>query len=101
VNADHECPSENAASYAPVKQQIKNRLRRIEGQVRGVHRMVDEERYCVEVLTQMAAISESVRKVTLMISKYHAKGCVTRCVHEGHGDEAIEELIDLLFKFSR
>lgn len=88
-------------SYESIRQQIKNRLRRIEGQVRGVERMIDEGRYCIEILTQLAAISESLRKVSLLISKSHAKGCITRFVKEGHGNEAIEELVDLLYKFAR
>lgn len=89
------------ASYEAMSQQIKNRLRRIEGQVRGVERMVGDGRYCIDVLTQLSAISESLRRVTLMVSQSHAKGCITRFVEEGHGDEAIEELVTLLFKFSR
>lgn len=88
-------------SYESQKQQIKNRLRRIEGQVRGVERMVDEGRYCIDVLTQLAAISESLRKVSMMISKSHAKGCLVRFVEEGQGDKAVEELVNVMFKFSR
>ena len=63
--------------------------------------MLDENRYCVDILTQLAAVDQSLKKVSLMVSEAHAKGCVTRAIQEGQGDQAIEELVKVIFKFAR
>jgi DNA-binding FrmR family transcriptional regulator len=62
--------------YSATKDQLLRRLRRIEGQVRGVARMVDEERYCIDVLTQIAAIEAALDKVALGLLDDHARHCV-------------------------
>jgi DNA-binding FrmR family transcriptional regulator len=75
------------------------RLKKIEGQVRGVQKMVEEERYCVDILVQIAAIRSAINKVGLAVLESHTKGCVTRAIHEDHGDEAIDELMEVMNKF--
>lgn len=65
------------------KQQIQNRLRRIEGQVRGLQRMVEEEAYCVEVLTQIASIVSASEKVALILLEDHIEHCVHEAIAEG------------------
>jgi DNA-binding FrmR family transcriptional regulator len=62
--------------YTATKDQLQTRLRRIEGQVRGVERMVDEDRYCIDVLTQIAAIQAALDKVALGLLDGHARTCV-------------------------
>ncbi|MFI4977591.1 MAG: metal-sensitive transcriptional regulator [Solirubrobacterales bacterium] len=62
--------------YTATKNQLQARLRRIEGQVRGVERMVEEDRYCIEVLTQIAAIQAALDKVALGLLDGHAHTCV-------------------------
>ena len=62
--------------YTATKDQLQTRLRRIEGQVRGVERMVDEDRYCIDVLTQIAAIQAALDKVALGLLDGHAHTCV-------------------------
>ena len=62
--------------YSATKDQLQARLRRIEGQVRGVERMVDEERYCIDVLTQIAAVQAALDKVALGLLDDHAHQCV-------------------------
>jgi DNA-binding FrmR family transcriptional regulator len=62
--------------YASSKQQLHNRLRRIEGQVRGVARMVDEERYCIDVLAQISAIQRALDRVALELVSDHTRECV-------------------------
>jgi CsoR family transcriptional regulator, copper-sensing transcriptional repressor len=62
--------------YTASKDQLQTRLRRIEGQVRGVERMVEEDRYCIEVLTQIAAIQAALDKVALGLLDGHAHTCV-------------------------
>ena len=67
----------------PERQQVINRLRRIEGQVRGIQRMVDDKRYCVDILTQISAIHESLRKVSETLLREHLDHCVTSAVGSG------------------
>ena len=62
--------------YTATKDQLTGRLRRIEGQVRGVERMVEEERYCIDVLTQIGAIQAALDKVALGLLDDHARHCV-------------------------
>jgi DNA-binding FrmR family transcriptional regulator len=62
--------------YTATKDQLQTRLRRIEGQVRGIQKMVEEDRYCVDVLTQIAAIQAALDKVALGLLDGHARTCV-------------------------
>src|SRR4051812_14218651 len=62
--------------YSATKEQLINRLRRVEGQVRGIERMVDEERYCIDILTQISAIQAALDKVGLRLLEQHAAHCV-------------------------
>ncbi|KXS42898.1 MAG: hypothetical protein AWU54_1175 [Candidatus Frackibacter sp. T328-2] len=84
------------------KKELITRLRRIEGQVRGLQRMVDEEKYCVDVLTQIAAARAALNKVGMSILEDHTHGCVTKAVaDDDQGDEIIDELMDVIFKFTK
>jgi CsoR family transcriptional regulator, copper-sensing transcriptional repressor len=75
------------------KELLQNRLRRIEGQVRGLQRMVDEEAYCIDVLTQIASVVAALEKVGTILLKDHVEHCVRRAVEHGEeADEKIEEL---------
>ena len=69
--------------YTPHKEQVLKRLRRIEGQVRGIQRMVEDDRYCIEILQQAAAVTAAVDKVALELLNDH----VGHCMAEGAGDE--------------
>jgi DNA-binding FrmR family transcriptional regulator len=62
--------------YTATKDQLKSRLRRVEGQVRGIERMVDEDRYCIDVLTQIGAVQAALDKVALGLLDDHARHCV-------------------------
>lgn len=83
------------------KQGITERLKRIEGQVRGLQRMIDEDRYCVDVLVQVAAVKAALNGVALMLLEGHARGCMQAAVRRGEGDEAISELMDVLGQLLR
>ena len=84
------------------KEKIQNRLRRIECQVRDVQRMVDEEAYCVDVLTQLGSIVSASEKVALLLLKDHTEHCVRGAVENGEGaDEKIEELMGAIERFLR
>jgi len=74
------------------------RLRRIEGQVRGVQRMVEEGRYCLDIVTQIQAITAAADKVSQQVLEEHIRGCVTDAIQEQRGDEAITELMTVLRK---
>jgi DNA-binding FrmR family transcriptional regulator len=74
--------------YTASKQQLLTRLKRIEGQVRGVERMVDDDRYCIDVITQITAIQAALDKVALGLLDGHARHCVV----DGHGEGTPEEL---------
>ncbi len=84
------------------KEKIQNRLRRIEGQVRGVQRMVDEEAYCVDVLTQISSIVSAIEKVGAILLKDHVEHCVRQSIEKGEdADEKIEELTSAVERFLR
>ncbi|MBB5174439.1 metal-sensing transcriptional repressor [Texcoconibacillus texcoconensis] len=83
------------------KQQLLNRLKRVEGQVRGIQRMVEDDRYCVDVLVQLSAINAALKKVGYSMLENHTRGCVASAVQEGNGDEAIEELMKVIQQFSK
>jgi DNA-binding FrmR family transcriptional regulator len=89
--------------YIKVKdEKIQNRLRRIEGQARDVQRMVDEEAYCVDVLTQLGSIVSASEKVTLLLLKDHTEHCARGAVEDGEGaDEKIEEFMGAVERFLR
>lgn len=81
-----------------------NRLRRIEGQVRGVAKMLEEDRYCIDVLTQMQAIKSAIARAESEILKSHAATCVENAIASGNPQEQREkvfELIDLFDKLKR
>jgi DNA-binding FrmR family transcriptional regulator len=79
------------------------RLRRIEGQVRGLHKMVEEDRYCAEILTQISSVQEALRAVGRELMRNHLKHCVTHAIRSGpaDADAMYDELIDLIHKHSR
>src|ERR671913_2293920 len=78
--------------YAATKDDLLKRLRRIEGQVGGIQRMVDDDRYCIDVLTQISAIQAALDKVALGLLDDHARHCIV----EGHAEGSSEELSDEL-----
>ena len=92
-----------STSYAADKEKILNRLRRIEGQVRGVQSMVEEDRYCVDVLTQISAIISAARGVGLLVLEDHIRGCVMGTCGHGHDDQEamLSELTEAIERFTR
>lgn len=92
-----------AASYAVAKEDLLQRLRKIEGQIKGLQRMVEEEKYCVDVLVQIAAVRAAINSVGTMIFEYHTRGCVRNALESNNeeADEKIEELVDVLRRFMK
>ncbi|WP_370326828.1 metal-sensitive transcriptional regulator [Euzebya sp.] len=72
---------------------LLKRIKRIEGQVRGIHRMVDEETYCIDVLTQVTAVKRALEKVSLLLVEDHLRGCVLDAARSGD-DESAEAHLD-------
>jgi DNA-binding FrmR family transcriptional regulator len=70
------------------RDKVKNRLKRIAGQVAGLQKMVDEDRYCVDILTQLAAVRSALDAVGVQLLTDHVEHCVSGCVHGGHGADA-------------
>lgn len=87
-----------ANSYADEKEQILLRLSRIEGQVRGISRMIEDERYCVDVLQQIASMQSAADAVAMMLLQNHAKGCVVDSARSGN-EERVDELVAVIRKY--
>jgi CsoR family transcriptional regulator, copper-sensing transcriptional repressor len=84
------------------KEKLLKRLRRIEGQVRGLQRMVDEESYCVDILTQIGSVVSASEKVGTILLKDHVEHCVRESIEKGeNADEKIEELTAAVERFLR
>lgn len=91
-------------SYAHDKAKILARLRRMEGQVRGVQRMVEEDEYCLDVLTQLSAIIAAARQTGLLVLEDHVRGCMAGSLPDGDADdreELLAELIGAIDRFGR
>jgi len=95
----HEHPSQPRSKDE--KQAIVNRLKRIEGQVRGIQKMVEEDRYCVDILVQISAIQSALKQTGYTITERHMKHCVSDSIKNGEGQEAIDELMTVLKQFSK
>ncbi|HEY7668250.1 MAG TPA: metal-sensitive transcriptional regulator [Actinomycetota bacterium] len=86
--------------YAMKEKELKDRLRRIEGQVRGLQRMVDEEQYCIDILTQVNSVVAALRAVGVGLLDGHVRHCVTESIERGDGDEKVEELMAAVARFA-
>jgi DNA-binding FrmR family transcriptional regulator len=101
---DASTGSRKAVGVDPeVKSRNLKRLRRIEGQVRGLQKMVDEDRYCADILTQISSVQEALRGVGRELIRNHLKHCATGAIRTG-GDQAdlmYDEIVDLMYTHSR
>jgi DNA-binding FrmR family transcriptional regulator len=92
------------AGYAEDKDALVKRLHRIEGQVRGVERMIEDNRYCIDILTQIAAVSTALESVALKILDDHVRHCVAGALASGDAAEAetkTQELVEAVQRFTR
>jgi CsoR family transcriptional regulator, copper-sensing transcriptional repressor len=90
--------------YTKDKAALVKRLHRIEGQVRGVERMVEEDRYCIDILTQIAAVNTALESLAFKILDEHVRHCVTGALQSGDRDDAAtktEELLEAVQRFAR
>jgi CsoR family transcriptional regulator, copper-sensing transcriptional repressor len=83
-------------SYSRDRGQLLRRLKRIEGQVRGISRMIEREEYCVDILQQTAALRAAIDSVSLLILEDHVQGCVRTAAERGEADRYVDEVIDVV-----
>ena len=86
--------------YAEHKKDLLDRLRRVEGQVRGLQRMVEEEQYCIDILTQVNSATAALRAVGFGLLDDHVRHCVRESIEHGTGDEKVEELMAAVGRFA-
>ncbi|MDQ2739697.1 MAG: metal-sensitive transcriptional regulator [Actinomycetota bacterium] len=89
------------AGYVRHKKQILDRLSRIEGQVRGLQKMVGADRYCIDVLTQVSSVQAALDSVALLLLRDHTEHCVTEAIRSGDGSEKVRELSDAVHRLVR
>ncbi len=85
----------------PHKDALLKRLNRIEGQVRGVAKMIQEDRYCVDILTQISAMKSALDALAMRLLEDHTRGCVQGAIRSGKGDQAIGEVMEVMRKLTR
>ncbi len=86
------------ASYAAEKERLLERLRRIEGQVGGIGRMIEDDRYCVDVLQQIASMQSAADAVAMILLENHVKGCVAEGLRTGK-EERVDEVVGVIRKY--
>jgi CsoR family transcriptional regulator, copper-sensing transcriptional repressor len=83
-------------SYTQDKRELVTRLRRIEGQARGIQRLVDEEAYCLDVLQQVEALTAAADQVALLLLEDHISGCLTHAIETGQGEPYVDEVMTVV-----
>ncbi len=88
---------------AEIKERNLKRLRRIEGQVRGLQRMVEEDRYCADIMTQISSVHEALRSVGRELMRNHLKHCATGAIRAGEAEaeRMYDELIEMMYRLAR
>src|SRR5699024_11839094 len=81
------------------KKRLINSLKRVEGQVRRIQKMVDEDRYCMDVLIQIDAINAALKTVGTSLIEHHTSHCVMEAIESGDGDKAVNELVDVMKQY--
>ena len=101
MSADASPATSPSRGYSATKDELRKRLARIEGQVRGVEGMIDDDRYCIDVLTQIAAIQAALDKVALGLLDDHARHCVIGGAAHGEPKEMTDELMAAVGRLMR
>lgn len=101
------CPAESRKAVAvdpAIKEANRKRLRRIEGQIRGLQKMVEEERYCADIITQVASAQEALRGVARNLMRNHLRHCAAKALRSSRPEEAeamYDELLNLIYAHLR
>ncbi|MGZ5351659.1 MAG: metal-sensitive transcriptional regulator [Actinomycetota bacterium] len=88
------------SGYSMNKKELQDRLRRVEGQVRGIQRMVEADQYCIDILTQVNSASAALRSVGMGLLDDHVRHCVRESIETGNSDEKVEELLAAVVRFA-
>jgi DNA-binding FrmR family transcriptional regulator len=104
--SDGETPTDERKAVAvdrDAKERNQKRLRRIEGQVRGLQKMVDDDRYCADILTQIASVHEALRAVGRELMRNHLKHCAAAAIQQGpvEAEAMYDELVEMMYRHSR
>jgi DNA-binding FrmR family transcriptional regulator len=89
-------PSHFRHSYSKDTAQLMRRLSRMEGQVRGIARMIEREEYCVDILQQTAALRAAVDSLSILVLEDHVQGCVRTAAERGQADQYADEVVDVV-----
>jgi CsoR family transcriptional regulator, copper-sensing transcriptional repressor len=104
IRAENNRAREAAGVDAAIKESNLKRLRRIEGQVRGLAKMIDADRYCPDIMVQISSVQEALRAVGRNLMRNHLEHCATQAIRSGKKPEAeatYDELLDLIYRYSR
>ena len=103
AEAAHRNGRKATAVDPDTKEANLTRLRRVEGQIRGIQKMVEEDRYCADILGQLSAVHEALRAVGRELMRNHLRHCASKAIRDGgeQADEMYDELIDLMYKNAR
>lgn len=82
-----------------VKEKTLHRLKKVEGQINGIQRMVEEEKYCIDIVNQITAVKRALEQVALMVMKRHVESCVSEAIRLGNSTKKIDELMDTINRF--
>ena len=105
--AIHDADAQGERKAVAVDPEIKKanltRLRRVEGQVRGLHKMIEDDRYCADILTQISSVQEALRSVSRQLMRNHLKHCASHAIKssDAQAEEMYDELVDMIYKSSR
>jgi len=84
--------------YAKDKSALLARMKKIEGQARGIRRMIEEDRYCIDIVQQLTALCAAADEISLLILQSHIEGCVAEAIRGQHGEDQIKELMETIRK---
>ncbi len=84
--------------YTKDKPSLLTRMRKIEGQSKGIQRMIEGDRYCIDIIQQLSALSAACDEVSILILQSHVEGCVANAIREQRGEEHIKELMETIRK---
>lgn len=88
-----------------INEEVKNesllRLKKIEGQIRGIMKMVENDKYCIDIINQITAAEKALKGVSKIIMKRHVESCVATAISMGQGKEAIDELVETIYKVGK
>ena len=87
--------------YTKDKAALQTRMKKIEGQAKGIQRMIEEDRYCIDIVQQLSSLSSATEEVSLHILQLHIEGCVTSAIREQSGESYIKELMETIRKAVR